>query len=287
MQILILLLIVTSSLFGQEYIFSGEFGNFEAASSIAVSPSGFIYITDTESDEVYKLDTLGSLKKTIGGYGWQESSFDDPVDVYATTLNVYVTDKNNHRIQAFDKDLNFISMLSRQDDNNSNESDRQDFGYPLSCVISNMGDLYLLDSENNKILKFDLNGNFSMHFGGFDAGNFSLRSPRKLSVTQDNKIVVLDDSSLVVFDQFGTGLARIKLNDLYSDIKINFNDLLVVSPGRLLYANLREPQITLREIKLTGYDSGIEGNIKSGAVFGNSLYVVTGNSVAVFKKKKG
>ncbi len=63
------------------------------------------------NNEIVKLDTLNNALKSIGGYGWSNSTFDEPVDIYATDLRVYVTDKNNNRVQVFDKDLNFLFLL--------------------------------------------------------------------------------------------------------------------------------------------------------------------------------
>ncbi len=111
-KFLILFFISITTLYSQQFGYDYSIGKFKDASSFSVSPSGFIYITDSGSDEIYKIDTLGKVVKNFGGYGWDNELFDNPVDVFATDLSVYVCDKNNHRIQRFDKDLNFISSLS-------------------------------------------------------------------------------------------------------------------------------------------------------------------------------
>ena len=106
--------------YSQQYILNGTIGNFRNASSFYVTSAGFIYVTDISSDEIIKIDTLGNKLKDAGGYGWTESTFDYPSDVFATPLNVYVSDKNNHRIERFDKNLNYISQLFTR--NNENPS---------------------------------------------------------------------------------------------------------------------------------------------------------------------
>ena len=87
----------------QTFVYQGSIGSFKNASAFYITSAGYLYVTDKNSDEVYKLDTLGNKLKDTGGYGWTEATFDQPSDVFATPLNVYVSDKNNHRIQRFDK----------------------------------------------------------------------------------------------------------------------------------------------------------------------------------------
>ena len=176
MKTFLAIIFFSTTIFCQTYIFNYSFGKFTSASAFSITSSGFIYIADDGDDSLIKLDTLGNVIKEIGGYGWGESAFDTPTDVFANPLNVYICDKQNHRVQAFDKDLNFISELSTRERDNPEER----FGYPLSCALSSMGDLYVLDSENIRVLKFDLFGNFIQNFGGFDWGTFSLKNPQKL-----------------------------------------------------------------------------------------------------------
>src|SRR4030065_1455900 len=182
------LLIFSFEIYAQNYVLDYSFGNFSLASAFSITASGFIYIADDGDDSLIKLDTLGNIIKEIGGYGWGEPAFDTPSDIIANSLNVYVCDKQNHRVQAFDKDLNFISELSTRERDNPEER----FGYPLSCALSSMGDLYVLDSEIIRVLNFDLFGNFIQNFGGFDWGIFSLKNPKKLAVNSDNSVLVLD-----------------------------------------------------------------------------------------------
>src|SRR3990172_10415869 len=172
-SLFVYLLLFSFEILAQNFVLDYSFGNFSSAAAFSISSSGFIFIADDGDDSLIKLDTLGNVIKEIGGYGWSESAFDTPSDIIANSLNVYVCDKQNHRVQAFDKDLNFISELYTRERDNPEER----FGYPLSCALSSMGDLYVLDSENIRVLKFDLFGNYIQNFGGFDGGIFSLKNP--------------------------------------------------------------------------------------------------------------
>ena len=55
-----------------------------------------------------------------------------------------------------------------------------------------------------------MRGEFQVAIGGYDAGSFSLITPIQFSIT-NTKILVLDSQFLVLFDQFGNGIKKIKL----------------------------------------------------------------------------
>lgn len=262
----------------QVFTLDYSFGNFNSASAFSLSASGFIYVADDGDNSLIKLDTLGNAVKETGGYGWGESVFDLPTDVFATPLTVYISDKQNHRVKSFDKDLNYISALYTRDNNNPQER----FGYPLSIGLSSMGDLYVLDSENLRILKFDLFGNFIQNFGGFDWGNFSLKSPKKLAVSSDNSIFVIDDSLLIIYDQFGNGKEKLNLQNSFSSIKISSGSLILNNENEVYLTKLNETENPVSKIFLVG--SSEELKIVSAVLFNSKLYVLTPNEICVFKR---
>lgn len=276
-----LILFCSAAVFPQNYRYVDSIGKFKDATSFCINSAGIIYLTDASTDEVYKLDTLGNILKYTGGYGWNQSEFDHPSSVFATPLNVYVSDKNNHRIQRFDKDLNFISQLDTRE--NDNRAER--FGYPLGCVTSLQGDLYVLDSENKRIIKFDLFGNFSQNFGGYDAGLYQLSNPIQLAVSPSNNVYVLDDSTkIVVFDQYGNGTGIITLKGKNSGLSINYNNLTVNSSKDIYLSVLNSDNTKITKLVLGGY----EGDAKfiSSTVFGSRLYVLTAKSILIFEAAK-
>ena len=264
-------------IFPQNYHPVNSLGNFKDASSFYMSSSGFLYVTDSDKDELYKLDTLGNIVKDCGGYGWDEGAFDNPVDVFATPLNVYVSDKNNNRIQRFDKDLNFISQLYTRESDNRKER----FGYPASCATSNLGDLFILDTENKRIIKFDLFGNFIMNFGGFDAGIYALSNPKKFSISGSNFLFVLDGKRIVVFDHYGNGISV--FNSGYDLIGINiiFNKMTVNTSKKIFITNLND-QFSLNEIILDEFDPNT--TIVSTLIFNDKLYVLTPEKIIIYSK---
>ena len=272
------LLLFTYEVFPQQYKFIYSFGEFESAAAFIINPSGIMYITDGGTNEVYSYDTTGTLLKETGGYGWEEDTFDDPVDISASSLNVYVCDKNNHRIQRYDKDLNYISQLSTRNDNNSD----MQFGYPLSCTASPQGDLYILDSENKRILKFDVFGKFIQNFGGYDAGEFALQDPIKLAVSPIGYVYVLDNSGFIIFDQYGNGAAKINLDESIINFNIIFNHLTFNSNTAVYHLMLNSADKLHNKLLLTGWDE--IPPVQSSLIFNNKLYLLTEKDILVFEK---
>lgn len=262
--------------FSQTFFYSHSIGNFENASSFYIVSNGFIYVTDKGSDEVILLDTLGNVLKDVGGFGWNQSQFDEPVDVFADPLSVYVSDKNNHRIQRFDRNLNFISQLYSHENDNPDER----FGYPLSCVVSNQGDLYILDSENRRIVKFDLFGNFQLQFGGIDAGEFALKNPTTMSISSSGDIFVADQNSLIVFDQFGNGIAKVEFEEQINSLEILFDRItLTFNKDKILFAKAYQSNFEFYNLLI---EEEVSKDIMSSILFNDKLYILTQKKILIF-----
>ena len=275
-NIALFFLITTAS--AQKFEPDTSYGKFLNATSFYINPAGFIYVTDSFTDEVYALDTLGNLMLKVGGFGWRETAFDDPVDVYADALKLYIADKNNNRIQRLDKNMNFnFQIYTRYSDN---EAER--FGYPLSAVMSNQGDVYILDSENSRIVQFDIFGNFIRNFGGYDYGNFALENPKQLAVSNKNDIYVIDGGEILIFDQYGNSLAKVSGTDNFISIRIIFDWMTLTTEDKFYVVNLRSPELILKEVLIENSPS--ENSIVSSLIYNNKLFVLTKNQILVFKR---
>ncbi|MGE5497680.1 MAG: NHL repeat-containing protein [Syntrophothermus sp.] len=278
-----LLILLTSLLHSQVYIFDHEFGQFSSASAIGVSNSSDLYVADKETNEIYKFDMNGRLNKTSGGYGWEEGLFDNPVSIFATPIYVLVTDYNNHRIEIFDRDLNYISQINGRSDRNS--SGKISFGYPAGCVSSSLGDIFILDRENKQVLKINASGNLQSQFGNYQSGKYELAAPEGIGISPDNRIVVLDSSALKIFDQYGNGIAKITPGFPVKRINITNDKMVLVSGKKLYIHDFRGMDEGIKELQIMGYD--IDGEITEGLVYKGDLYLLTAHQVLVYKKKEG
>jgi hypothetical protein len=173
-------------------------GSFQRATRIVVGTQGTIYVLDADENRISLFTNLQEAPKTIGGFGWSSSSFDRPTGVATDGVNVYISDFGNHRIQRFDRDLNYISTLFTRD--TSDVISR--FGYPLDVALSELGDLFILDGENIRVMKFNSQGSFERAIGDLNAGKGKLQNPVKLVAT-NSRVYVGEKNKILVYDYFG------------------------------------------------------------------------------------
>lgn len=270
---LILLIISSLPVNGQELILLQEIGSFQSASSIAINQAGFIYVSDAGSNEIVKMDTLGNVIRTIGGYGWSASAFDFPIKIFANTLNVYVADRNNDRIQIFDKDLNYLSEISSRKFSN----EKAVFRYPLSVSVNSQGDLYILDSDNTRVLRFNFRGEYINEIGGYESSSYVLRNPKCFTINSINQLIVIDGKNLIVFDQFGNLVNRLKLDEEFVNINFSSNILFLIGEKKIVAYdwNSNPPR--------NSFSNFIEEKIKDAILFNKKFYVLTEKKLCVYQ----
>lgn len=173
--------------------------------AIAVDPVGHLYLTDVQNQMILKYTAQGKLIHQTGGFGWNEDQFDQPVGISASNgLDVFVADYMNHRIVRYDNKLNFISTFASDE---SRDHSLQ-FGYPKDVQISRQGELFLIDAENQRILKFDVLGQPQLSFGDYDDHDGNLIQPEKFKLHDD--LIYVTDSHLAkvfIFDIHGNFLS--------------------------------------------------------------------------------
>ncbi|MEG8945871.1 NHL repeat-containing protein [Rosettibacter firmus] len=262
-------------IYAQSFSLLKQIGSFTSAISFSINPAGFIYVTDASTNEIIKLDTLGNILKTIGGYGFDNNSFDFPIDIFSTTLNVYIADKYNDRIQIFDKDLNYISSLS----SNSFDNELYKFRYPVGVVVSNQGDIFLIDSDNSRILKFTSAGNFLIEIGSNEFGEYALKNPKTFAIT-DNKILVIDDNLLLIYDIFGNGISKLQLKEKPNNINATNWGVTFCSDNKIYYSLITNNFI---DFDFKTFNPLLEELITDCLIFKNNLYILTPKTIYVFQ----
>lgn len=181
-------------------------GSFENAVAFAVDPDDNVYVLDAATNELLKLSVNGRILAKVGGYGWTQDEFDQPKDVIAPNgLDVYVADYGNHRVQHFDRNLNFVSSFSTRDDPQTETP----FGYPKSVALSRSGELFITDGENKRVLKTGASNDVEGILGDVRAGKGMLRLPERVRVSESDNVYVQDGNAIVVFDFFGNYLRDI------------------------------------------------------------------------------
>lgn len=209
---------------------------FESAVCCSSAPDGMLYVADQKKNSIHQVSVSNSIVRTVGGKGWGNTEFDFPADVASSfLLDVFVVDRNNYRIQRFDKQFNFLRSYDE-------ESIPQLTGRfkPRACAFSSLGELYVIEQDGNRIVTISQRGVFEREFGTYKDGKGTLTDPQDISITMNDEIAVLDKGSVVMFDRFGNYLRRIALPDTieWKTISSSENILSVVSPKKIMLIDL-------------------------------------------------
>lgn len=91
-------------------------GQFDEASSIELSSNGDVYVAGHE-DRVQVFDYQGNLKLIFGSSGSADGKFQHPhgLAMDRTTNTLFVGDQENHRIQVFNAQGQFINKIANSD----------------------------------------------------------------------------------------------------------------------------------------------------------------------------
>jgi hypothetical protein len=175
----------------------------EGGTAFDVDMYGNIYVLDAEKNTLRLYDRSGTLQRDVGGPGWLDGQFDRPGSVWARNgIDVFVADYGNHRIERFDRSLNFVSSFSTRASDNPDER----FGYPSGVSLSRLGELFICDTENGQIVKVDRFSTVERRFGGITAGKGHLATPGAVAAGPKDAVYVLDGERVAVFDAFGNYL---------------------------------------------------------------------------------
>ena len=169
---------------------------------IAIDNMDNIYVGNLY--KLQKFTSRGELIKCVGQEGGKEGEF---VAIRGLTVHrkqAYVCDRNNHRIQVFDLDLNFIRSIG------SHGKGRGEFDEPYDVKFDTAGNMYVADARNDRVQVMDSSGQFIRVFG--QEGEGKLDRPTALHIS-DMYVYVSDwgHHHIVVYEtsgQFITSFGR-------------------------------------------------------------------------------
>ena len=237
-----------------------------------------IYVIDAAQDILRLYAPDRSLVREIGGPGWGNDQFDHPSGVWARNgIDVFVADHQNHRIQRFDRHLNFVSSFSTRDSDVPDDR----FGYPLDAALSRLGELYICDGENSRIVKVNGLSQVERTFGGFGAGKGRLEKPTRVEVGPKDRVIVLDGSRVVEFDSFGNFIRELGEGIIRTPVGIFADpDAVAVMDSTMLYCFDAEDRPD-GAFPLSSLVSPPEEQTGSFVFGGGNLYLLTETGLTV------
>lgn len=151
---------------------------------------------------------------------------------------IYVADSSNYRIQKFDSNGNFITKWGNYGSGDGQFNWGQGIYAAGSIAVSYDGSVYVADTYNNRIQKFDGNGNFIGKWGISGGGNGQIKQPYDIVIGSDGSVYVADgtDSSsyrVQKFDSNGNFFFKVMGNGNFG----NVTDMTVAPDGAFYIAD--------------------------------------------------
>lgn len=254
-------------------------GQFIQPTAVSIDAKGDIFVVDAGNNRLQKFSAQGELYAFVGGFGWDSRQFQFPADLYVyNSLNIFIADFENHRIERYDKDLNWLASYSSDD----NWNPRYQFYFPKAVFTSIHGDIFIADSEYKRIVKFNSLFEPEISFGDFDGGRGNLQDPVSIAIDRKDRVFVSDAAGkILIFDYFGNYISEISSSFLAKPAGISIDEA-----NKLYVADVFNNQIMvfdefgtlLLSFGSFGDKLGAFNEPQDVCVHGNRLYVADSNN---------
>ena len=137
---------------------------------IATDPEGNLYIAHRSQNRIRKISANGTITTIAGdgiaGYSGDgipalESSLNFPAGLFFDKGNLYVADRNNHRIRKIDADgiISTVAGIGKPGCCNDNgPAIEASLNFPSDIAVDAKGNIYISDRSNNRIRKVNFDG---------------------------------------------------------------------------------------------------------------------------------
>lgn len=191
-------------------------GQLLAPKGLALDAQGNLYVADSQHHRIQVFDALGHPLRQWGYQGGEPGQLNEPWGVaVAPDGTVYVADTWNHRIQAFSAEGAYLRSWGRFGEA-ANAQGPDSFLYgPRAVVCDAEGNLWVADTGNKRVVKFDPQGRVLGAVGGAGVEDGRLSEPVGIAFDASSNLYVVDTWNQRV-QVFGPDLKWIKSWPVYS-----------------------------------------------------------------------
>ncbi len=185
-----------------------------------------------EIDPVFLIDPQGRIIKSFGAglIVWPHGiHVDHEGNVWIADARGDETRMKGHQVHKFSPDGELLMSLGLAGIAGKGNNI---FDQPNDVFVAPNGDIFVADGHssegNNRIVKFNSNGEYLMEWGGAGTGPGQLNVPHALAMDSAGRLFVADrgNSRLQIFDQEGNWLATWTQFGRPSGLYIDANDIL-------------------------------------------------------------
>ena len=264
--------------YAYKYQFSLEKSVFAQYSGIAIYKEN-IFVTDSKLNRILVFNVQGDLLRQVPS--------NNPFNISAYRFgNAYVGDREKGCVTVYKiliDDNNQVSFKTKKVIKEVAVNGSNNRFSPADSVSDGFGNLYVVDQENNQILKFDNNYEFIRAWGqeGSEKGQFN--KPNGIAVDSEENVWVADFGSnrMQIFTRSGVFIKDFYCNapiDIAFDLSTNGDKVLVASQDNRIYVFQTDGQHFAKQPKYFGEPGSGNGqfsNITGIAVSkGGNIYVL-------------
>ena len=191
----------------------GYTSGFNRPAGIAVDPHGSVYITDPADERISRfwgdgtyLSELGG-PADVGGAGLSEAG---SAAVAASTGDLYVADTNHNRILIYSPEGKLLARFGAGEGDGSAGDGQGQFNHPAAVAVNGAGDMYVADTDNNRIVELSPAGAVLAQWGSRGNGDGRFHAPTGIALDAAGNVYVVDSENnrVEVFDPNGHFLEK-------------------------------------------------------------------------------
>ncbi|MCK5801754.1 MAG: ATP-binding cassette domain-containing protein [Lentisphaeria bacterium] len=161
-------------------------GQFMYPVALAEDADGNLYVTEYGGNDRVQVFTAGGrFLRQFGGFGTGGGEFQRPSGIVWRQGRIYVADATNHRIQQFDDDGRFLSVLSV-------DGIPLHVRFPYDLALDGEGALWVPEWGGGSIARIDLDGGGISRYGSVGRGTGNLLTPWGVAAGMDGRVYVAD-----------------------------------------------------------------------------------------------